>query len=163
MAQIGSASRKQVGFTYVALLILVAVLSLFSTAALRLGMSMQRHQAEQELLERGYAMLQGLNSFAKSTPAGQYRYPTSLEDLLRDPRYPKTVIRHVRRIEVDPITGTTQWGLVLREDKKGIVGLYSLSEDKPWRTSFTAPFGDFDDKPRYKDWLFTAEILEQAE
>jgi type II secretory pathway pseudopilin PulG len=153
-------ARPQSGFTYVGLLIFVAVLGLMSGAVLRVGMTMQRHQDEQDLLERGQALAQALESYARSTPAGQSRLPKDIEDLLRDPRYPKVLIRHLRSIGVDPITGQAQWGTVLSEDKKGIVGFYSLSEQKPWRKTFVPPFDDFEDKPRYKDWVFTTELLE---
>jgi type II secretory pathway pseudopilin PulG len=153
-------ATQQRGYTYVGLLILVAVLALVSTATLRAGMTMQRHQAEEDLLERGLALAQALNSYARSTPSGQSRRPKAIEDLLRDPRYPKVVIRHLRSIGADPITGQAQWGQVLTDDGKGIVGFYSLSEQKPWRTTFVPPFDDFEDKPRYRDWVFTTELLE---
>ena len=154
-------AQRQAGFTYVGLLILVAVLSLMSSSALRLGMTMQRHQDEQELLERGQTLVQALASYMRATPAGQYRYPKNMEDLLRDPRYPKNVVRHLRTIAVDPMTGKAEWGLLLTADKKGIAGFYSLSEAKPWRKSFMPPFGEFEDKPRYKDWVFTIDLLDE--
>ena len=153
-------SKRQSGFTYVGLLIFVAVLGLMSASVLRVGMTMQRHQDEKDLLERGQALAQALESYARSTPAGQSRLPKAIEDLLRDPRYPKVVIRHLRVIGVDPITGLAQWGELRSEDKKGITGFYSLSEQKPWRKSFVPPFEDFEDKPRYKDWVFTTDLLE---
>jgi len=153
-------ARQQGGFTYVGLLIFIAVLGLMSAGVLRVGMTMQRHQDEQDLLERGQALAQALASYARATPAGQSRQPKAIEDLLRDPRYPKIIMRHLRAIGVDPFTGQAQWGELRSEDKKGIIGFYSLSEQKPWRKSFVPPFEDFEDKPRYKDWIFTTDLSE---
>jgi type II secretory pathway pseudopilin PulG len=154
-------ATRQSGFTYVGLLIFVAVLSLMSSSALRVGMTMQRHQDEQDLLDRGQTLVKALASYMRATPAGQSRYPKNIEDLLRDPRYPKNVVRHLRTIAVDPMTGKAEWGLLLTTDKKGITGFYSLSDAKPWRKSFMPPFDEFEDKPRYKDWLFTIDLLDE--
>lgn len=154
-------ARGQSGYTYVGLLILVAVLALISAATMHAGMTMQRHQAEQDLLERGLALAQALDSYARATPPGLGRRPKAIEDLLRDPRFPKNVVRHLRSIAVDPITGEARWGELLSEDKKGIAGFYSLSEQKPWRKTFLPPFDDFEDKPRYRDWIFTTALLQE--
>ena len=150
----------QGGYTYVGLLIFVAVFSLISAGTLRMGVTAQRRVAEQELLERGLAFTRALESYAQATPAGQSNYPKAIDDLLRDPRYPKTVVRHLRRIGVDPITGRAEWGVVMTQDKRWIIGFHSLSDQKAWRRDFLPPFGDFSDKPFYRDWVFGAGLGE---
>jgi type II secretory pathway pseudopilin PulG len=148
----------QEGYTYVGLLIFVAVFSLISAGTLRVGVTAQRRVAEQELLERGLALTRALESYARATPAGQSGSPKVISDLLRDPRYQKTVVRHLRRIEVDPMTGRAEWGVVMSEDNRWINGFHSLSDQKVWRRDFVPPFQDFVDKPFYRDWVFGAGL-----
>lgn len=150
----------QAGFTYVGVLLLVAVLGLVSAATLRAGVVAQRRVAEQQLIDRGYRVTLALESYARATPAGMSPYPNSLQDLVRDPRFPKAIVRHLRRVEIDPITGKPEWGLVPSPSGKGFTGVHSLSGQKPWRQQFAAPFQDFEDKARYSEWLFIAGLGE---
>lgn len=150
----------QLGYTYLGLLILVAVLSLVSAATLRVGVTVARHEAEQDLLDRGLLLTRALESYARVTPSGQSAYPRSINDLLRDPRFSKSVVRHLRRIDADPITGQTEWGVVLSDNGRGIAGFHSLSDQRAKRRDFVPPFGDFEDKPFYRDWVFVAGLGE---
>jgi len=69
-------------------------------------------------------------SYLSATPAKQPSYPPSLKALLKDPRYPN-IRRHLRKLYVDPLTGSQQWGTMMSIDGKGIIGIYSLSTAKP--------------------------------
>jgi len=142
------------GYALLMLLLALAVISLAAASYFELGQFSHRRQAELELLHKGAQMEAALDSYAKATRGGQTRWPQRLEDLLRDPRYPKMIIRHLRQIEVDPMTGKKEWGLVWSEDGKGIVGVHSLSEQKPVMTRFSPEFASFKDLPRYADWVF---------
>ena len=142
------------GYTYVGLLIFVAVIGLLSATALQAGLTMQRRIAEDDLLERGQRLMLALESYAKATPPGQGPYPKRIGDLERDPRFPKTVVRHLRRVERDPITGLARWGTVPSEDGTGIVGFYSLSNARTARKEFKPPFDDFNDTNFYYQWVF---------
>lgn len=150
----------QGGYTYVGLLIFVAVFGLISAGSLRVGVTAQRRVAEQELLERGLALTRALESYSEATPAGQSGYPQVIGDLLLDPRHQKKIVRHLRRIDVDPITGRAEWGVVMTPDKRWIIGFHSVSDQKSWRRDFPAPFGDFSEKPFYRDWVFSAGLGE---
>ena len=142
------------GYVFLMLLIGLALISLTAASLLKVGQFGQRRAAELELLEKGSRMNSALASYAKLSARGQSRAPKRLEDLLRDPRFPKSVIRHLRQVEVDPMTGRKEWGLVWSEDGKGIVGIHSLSEQKPVMTVFGPEFSKFKDAPRYADWIF---------
>jgi type II secretory pathway pseudopilin PulG len=71
-------------FTYLGLLILVAILALATSATLTLGSIVQRREAEQRLLEVGDAYRQAIASYLHSSPAGNRRYPGARR-LLKDP------------------------------------------------------------------------------
>jgi len=141
------------GFTYVGLLIFLAILALASAATLTTGHLMQRRAAEEELLFVGGQFAAAFRSYANATPAGQRAVPATLEDLLRDPRYPG-VRRHLRRLYVDPVTGRAQWGLVAAPGG-GIMGVHSLSEAAPIKVAeFDPPFAVLAGRTAYKEWLF---------
>ena len=52
-----------------------------------------------------------------------------LEELLQDPRYPD-IRRYLRKIYLDPMTGSAEWGLVTGPGGE-IYGVHSLSGDEP--------------------------------
>ncbi|MDC8757638.1 type II secretion system protein [Janthinobacterium fluminis] len=151
-----SAPRRQQGFTYLGLLILVAIIGLVGAAGLKMGALLQRSAAERELLDIGAAFADALDSYARVTPAGQPRQPAALKDLLRDPRFPGT-LRHLRKLYVDPMTGRAEWGLLHPPGGNGIVGVHSLSPARPVKVgNFDARFQGFEDKLRLSDWVFMA-------
>jgi type II secretory pathway pseudopilin PulG len=146
--------QHQVGFTYLGLLIFISILGMTSATSIKVGALVQRRAAEQELLAIGHEMRLALISYANATPFGQSRRPTSLQDLLKDPRYP-SIKRHLRQIYTDPITGKSEWGQLLAADGKGIVGIHSLSSATPIKLAqFDAEFATFEGKTSYREWLF---------
>lgn len=142
------------GFTYVGTLIMVGILSITAAATLRLGAVAHRRAAEQELLEIGDAFRDAFISYANATPVGMQRTPPSLQELVKDPRYP-TPLRHLRKIFVDPVSGRAEWGTVPAIPGPGIVGVYSLAEGKPFKVgNFDVRFQEFEGKTSYHDWVF---------
>lgn len=150
----GGCIRKCAGFTYLGLLILVAIIGIASTATLQVGSLMQRRMAEEELLYIGMEYRKALLSYANATPAGQKHAPASLQDLVKDSRSPNPR-RHLRRIYPDPITGKEEWGIIEAVDGSGIVGVYSLSDAKPIKVdNFDGDLKEFAGKTSYRDWRF---------
>ncbi len=148
--------RAQGGFTYLGLIVLVLVIGMVGAATLKIGALMQRVALENELLETGAAFSEALRSYAAATPQGQPQQPKSLQELLKDPRFPG-VRRHLRKVFVDPMTGKAEWGIVYLGDKTGVIGVYSLSAAKPFKVgNFDARFINFENKQKISDWRFTA-------
>lgn len=148
--------RSTSGFTYLGLLIMLAVIALTTTTALQVGRIQQRRAAEDDLLAIGTEFRNALISYANATPPGQKRFPASLQDLLKDPRYPN-IRRHLRKLYVDPITGKPAWGIVTAPDGSGIIGVYSLSNATPIKIgNFDPGYGEFEGKTSYRDWKFVA-------
>ncbi|MEQ1804405.1 MAG: type II secretion system protein [Burkholderiaceae bacterium] len=143
------------GFTYIGLLMLLAVIAIAATASVQLGSVVQRRGAEQELLFLGGQFRAALTSYANASAPNQPRFPRTLEQLLRDPRVPG-VRRHLRRVPVDPLTGNDEWGIVRSADGY-IVGVHSLSQAAPIkRGNFAAEFADFGAAASYRNWVFRA-------
>lgn len=144
------------GFTYLSLIILVAIIGLVSASALKLGSVVQRSRAEQELLDIGAAFSDALQSYANATPAGFPPQPPSLKELLKDPRFP-TVRRHLRKVFVDPMTGKAEWGITYLGDKVGVLAVYSLSDAKPVKIgNFPQRFQGLAGKQKISEWRFAA-------
>ncbi len=144
---------KYCGFTYLGLLIFIALIALASTTAVSVGTLVQRRSAEEELLFIGGQFRSAFQSYATITPAGQPQFPNQLEDLVQDPRFPKPV-RHLRKIFVDPITGKPDWHLI-PAPAGGIMGISSASDTAPIK------IGNFSDadlalegKEKYSEWVF---------
>lgn len=157
-ARAASIHRLNGGFTYIGILILVAIIGVASVATIQMGSVVQRRAAEQELLEIGMEFQEALTSYANATPLGQLRSPRTLQELLKDPRSPN-LRRHLRKLYADPLTGEAEWGIVLSPDGLGIVGLYSLSDATPIKIgNFDLVFRDFEGKTSYRDWKFVAVV-----
>lgn len=149
--------RRAAGFTYISLIILLAVIGLAAAATLRLGVTLQRAAAEQALLDIGEEFSNALRSYAAATPQGQPQQPPTLQHLLKDPRFPGTR-RHLRKIFVDPMTGKAEWGVVYLGDKVGVVGIYSLSTAKAIKVAnFPQRFQAFNGREYVADWKFTRD------
>ncbi|VVD80066.1 hypothetical protein PAQ31011_01082 [Pandoraea aquatica] len=146
----------QYGFTYVGLLILVAVLGLVGAMTIRVGALWQRAAREAQLMEIGAQFSDALRAYADATPAGQLPQPPNLAALLLDPRFP-TPHRYLRKIFADPITGSTDWGITYVTTGKGVLEVYSRSSAAPLKTAhFDEQFGTFSGKTHYYDWRFSA-------
>lgn len=156
-------AAQQHGFTYLGLVIMVAIIGLVAVCSLQVGAIVERRQAEQALLETGRQFLDALNAYADATPTGASRHPGRMEDLLLDPRFPGTR-RYLRKVFIDPLTGNRDWGLVVGSaaDGQGILGVYSLSTAVPIKqANFDSPFEYFKGSKSYRDWVFTTLPPEQ--
>ncbi|WP_313631736.1 type II secretion system protein [Massilia timonae] len=150
-------ARRQAGFTYLGLIIFVAIIGLVGAATLKIGALLQRAAAEEELLEIGAAFSAALDSYAAATPRGGSPYPPSLAELLKDPRSP-AVRRHLRKVYVDPLTGKAEWGIVyLGSGETGVVAIHSLSTARPLKiANFDSRFKGLDNKEMISEWRFSA-------
>lgn len=147
-------AARQRGFTYLSLMITLSVMGLVAAASLKMGTLFQRAAQEEELLEIGAQFSEALRSYAAATPPGQPQQPPTLQDLLRDPRFPN-VRRHLRKIFVDPVSGKAEWGVVYLGDKVGVVAVHSLSDRKPLKVgNFDLRFAGMENKERISDWKF---------
>lgn len=160
VARCSSHLRIDRGFTYIGLLIVVAVVALAATASVQLGAIVHRRMAEEELLFVGKQYKQAIRSYFEAAPPGTDAVaPGRLEDLLRDPRFPG-VRRHLRQLYADPLTGKNDWVLIRTLDKHGILGIHSRSREAPIRRdNFPEEFFHFKGKERYADWVFVYGVV----
>jgi type II secretory pathway pseudopilin PulG len=151
-------TARQAGFTYVALMLAVAIMSLGFAATAEVWSQTRQREKERELLFTGNQFRQAIRDYYERTPGAVKRYPSRLEDLLNDKRY-LTNQRHLRKIFHDPMTGKAQWGLI-QAPQGGIMGVYSPAEGTPVKTSgFRVVDRMFEGATAYSDWRFEFEPL----
>ena len=150
------------GFSYLVLLFAVAIAAAGMAGTGIVWHTALQREKEADLLFIGNQFREAITSYFLRSPARQF--PASLEDLLKDPRFPDTV-RHLRKLYRDPITNSTDWGLIAAPGG-GIMGVYSKSELAPLkRANFDAPNLALEDRARelgdklaYKDWHFVGAV-----
>jgi type II secretory pathway pseudopilin PulG len=149
--------RSQEGFTYIGVLLAVALIGIQLALAGVVWSFAQTRQKERELLFVGDQFRTAIGRYYFNLQGSQKEYPKRLDDLVRDSRYPGTV-RHIRKIYADPITGKARWRLITTPDCR-IIGVHSLSEKAPIKVgNFLPPYNTFEKKARYADWLFVYTI-----
>lgn len=186
-------ARAQWGFTYIWMLLLIALMGVGMTVAADVQTTTSQRDREKELLAIGRQFRTALASYYEArlpiasggmpsgiatgqsvsgpSPAaggahppgvgGQPAYPPqndprgypgSLEELLKDERFPG-VRRHLRKVFVDPMTGKAEWGLVQVSGR--IVGIHSLSTAVPIKQAgFEGEEQAFIGAQSYVEWVF---------
>lgn len=146
---------RAAGFTYIGLLIAVAILGIGLAAVGTVWHTQAQREREQELLFIGREFRTAIAAYYR---AGR-QYPQDLNDLVEDGRWPEP--RHfLRRMYADPMTGQADWA-VLRGDAvglpgvSGIVGVASSSAGEPLKKAgFPAEEDSFKDATCYCSWQF---------
>lgn len=103
--------RRQRGFSYLAVLFLVALTAAGLAALGQAWRTAAQRERERELAFRGGEIARAIASYQRAAAVEPAPYPASLRDLLADDRGPR-VRRHLRRLYVDPFTGQADWVLV---------------------------------------------------
>ncbi|MCA3176739.1 MAG: type II secretion system protein [Burkholderiales bacterium] len=146
-------NQYQFGFSYLWVLLLVALMGVALDIVIEIDTTLSQRDKEKSLIATGRQFQRAIASYYETQQAGgKKEYPSSLEDLLLDPRYPN-VKRHLRKVFVDPITGKADWGVIRVGGR--IVAIHSLSQSKPIKQeNFEPEFGHFQNAQKYSDWIF---------
>jgi type II secretory pathway pseudopilin PulG len=147
-----STARGSRGFTYLALLIGVALMGIMLAGAATLWSLSAQRDKEAELLFIGHQFRHAIARYYAAGGAG-FQYPRDLQDLVEDPRsaVPR---RFLRRVYLDPMTGANDWTLLLTNDG-GIIGVASSSTAKTIkRANFRGEDSVFEGSESYRDWQF---------
>jgi len=140
----------QAGFTYLTIIFVIAFMGIGLAITGEVWHTAAKRDQETQLLYAGNQYRRAIERYYVSGPR---QYPHALEDLLKDPRKPGTE-RPLRKLYFDPISGNSEWGIVKAPDG-GIMGVYSLSQETPWKTSgFSVVNQDFEGATKYSDWKF---------
>ena len=145
--------NQQLGFILIGLLVLIMIAGLVLAAAGVKWNEARKREREQELLKVGDTIRKAIGNYYNQTPGVVKQYPPNLEALLKDDRYP-VPRRYLRKIYADPITQVPDWG-ILQAPSGGVLGVYSKSPLKPFKTkNFRPTYRYFENQRSYGEWFF---------
>jgi type II secretory pathway pseudopilin PulG len=144
------ARRRPAGFTYIGLLVAVALLGLLLSAAGEVAATAGRRERETQLLWVGHEYRTAIAGYWRMRRA----YPKALQDLLGSAPDAPFQVRWLRRLYPDPMTNAVDWVLLPAPDG-GIMGVASSSKRAPIKVArFDEVDRDFVDARTYGDWQF---------
>ena len=123
-------AERSRGVTYIELIATAAIMMILASAILPLGRVAAQRQRKIELRRELRQMREAINRYKLAVEQGQIGgtdvklgsegYPPDLETLVKGVNRVGTVARKLkflRRIPVDPVTGTAEWGLRCYQDE----------------------------------------------
>lgn len=141
--------QRQHGSVFMGMLVTVAVVAVMLMETGTLWSSVLQRERELELLARGNEIRRAIGLYYKAGNA----FPKALEDLVLDRRQP-TVKRYLRRVYADPLTGTTEWGVVPGPGDT-IMGVFSQAKGTPFKQgNFAVINQSFTGQGSYQGWVF---------
>jgi len=141
------------GFAYLGVLFAIVILGFALATAGTLWSVSARRDREALLLWTGGQYQRAIASYYLKGPGGVRQFPPSLEDLLEDRRGP-VLLRHLRRLYPDPMTGSADWNLERLADGS-IQGVRSTGQGRPIKQAgFRPEQAAFEGAECYCDWVF---------
>jgi general secretion pathway protein G len=153
--QRGRSEKPERGFTLLELIIASAILVVLSTMAVPLARLTIQREKERMLRIDLWEMRDAIDRYKDAADRGGFRtkvdsqnYPPDLETLVKGEDVQGKKVRFLRKIPVDPMTGTTEWGLRSMQDDpdsdswggQSVFDVYTKSQ------------GTGLDGTKYKDW-----------
>ncbi|MGA8617445.1 MAG: type II secretion system protein [Candidatus Sulfotelmatobacter sp.] len=153
--QRGRSGRPDRGFTLIELIIASAILVVLSTMAVPLARLTIQREKERQLRIDLWEMRDAIDRYKEAADRGGFQtkvdsqnYPPDLETLVKGVDVQGKKVRFLRKIPVDPMTGTAEWGLRSMQDDpdsdswggQNVFDVYTKSQ------------GTGLDDTKYKDW-----------
>ena len=111
------------GLTLVELIITVAIVAILASAAVPLARFQVKRQKERELRRELWEMRDAIDHYYDAaikggfqTKADSFNYPPDLETLVDGVDVQTKKVRFLRKIPIDPMTNTAEWGLRANQD-----------------------------------------------
>lgn len=150
----GKHRQNSQGFIYIALLMGLAMISIFLSATSEVWTQTRQREKEEELLYVGNDIRAAITRFYQQSR----RFPMTLDELVEDKRNPAKVMRFLRKQYADPMTNNGPWGEV-RLPGGQLVGVFSLSQEAPLKVAgFALRDKNFADKEHYSEWVFRSPL-----
>lgn len=153
---------RESGFTFIELLIVTTIVMVLASAVLPLSQVTARRQREIELRRNLREMRLAIDKFKDAVDLGRIAttevepgsegYPKSLEVLVEGVGMANDAsgrkLKFLRRIPIDPMTNSTEWGLRAYSDKPDATTWGGKSVFDVYTTSDAIAL----DGTRYRDW-----------
>ena len=115
--------RRDSGLTLIELIITVAIVSILAGAAVPMAKFEVKRQKERELRRDLWEMRDSIDKYydaavkgAFQTKADSFNYPPDLDTLVDGVDVQTKKVRFLRKIPIDPMTGTADWDLRSNQD-----------------------------------------------
>jgi general secretion pathway protein G len=153
--QRGRSAKPEQGFTLLELLIATTIMVILSTLAVPLARLTITREKEHMLRIDLWEMRDAIDRYKDAADRGGFQtkvdsqnYPPDLETLVKGVDVQGKKIRFLRKIPIDPMTGTTEWGLRSMQDDP---------DSDSWGGQsvfdvYTKAQGEGLDGTKYKDW-----------
>ena len=151
----GQAKRSQLGFSLLELIIATTILIILSTMAVPMARLSIKREKEHRLRADLWEMRDAIDRYkldadrnAFQTKVDSQGYPPDLETLVKGVDVQGKKIRYLRKIPIDPMTGTAEWGMRSMQDDpesdsfggQSVFDVYTKSRDEAL------------DGTKYRDW-----------
>ncbi|MFZ0317926.1 MAG: type II secretion system protein [Candidatus Sulfotelmatobacter sp.] len=151
----GQSTRSAGGFTLLELIIATTILLILSTMAVPMARLTIKREKERRLRADLWEMRDAIDRYKMDADRGAFQtkvdsqnYPPDLETLVKGVDVQGKKVRYLRKIPIDPMTGTTEWGLRSMQDDpdsdsfggQSVFDVYTKSRDEAL------------DGTKYKDW-----------
>jgi general secretion pathway protein G len=148
-------TKPERGFTLLELIIATTILLILSTMAVPMARLTIKREKERRLRADLWEMRDAIDRYkmdadrnAFQTKVDSQGYPPDLETLVKGVDVQGKKVRYLRKIQIDPMTGTTEWGLRSMQDDpdsdsfggQSVFDVYTKSRDEAL------------DGTKYKDW-----------
>ena len=153
--QCGRSARPDRGFTLLELIIATSILVVLSTMAVPMARLTIQREKERQLRFDLWEMRDAIDRYKDAADRQAFQikvdsqgYPPDLETLVKGVDVGGKKVRFLRQIPVDPMTGTTEWGLRSMQDDP---------DSDSWGGQsvfdvYTKSTGTGLDGTKYKDW-----------
>jgi len=147
--------HPELGLTLVELIVAITILLILTGAAIPIARVRIKREKERELRRALWEIRDAIDRYKDAADRGAFQiklgsegYPPDLETLVNGVDIQGKKVRFLRRIPVDPMTGSTEWGL-------------RSTQDDPKSTSwggqnvfdvYTKSQGTALDGTKYEDW-----------
>lgn len=146
---------KASGFTLIELIVATAILVILTGLAVPLARVSIKREKEHELREALWQMRDAIDRYkdaadrgAFQTKVGSEGYPPDLDTLVKGVDVGGKKVRFLRKIPMDPMTNSTDWGMRAMKDDPDSD---SWGGDNVFDV-FTKSQGEALDGTKYKDW-----------
>lgn len=119
----GDIRNPQAGLTLVELIITVAIVAILASAAIPIARFQVKRAKERELRRDLWEMRDAIDHYKDAadkggimTKADSFNYPPDLQTLVDGVDIQDKKVKFLRRIPVDPMTNSTDWGLRSNQD-----------------------------------------------
>lgn len=116
-------ANPQSGLTLVELIITVAIVAILASAAVPIARFQVKRQKELELRRDLWEMRDAIDHYKDAADKGgmqtkvdSYNYPPDLQTLVDGVEIQDKKVKFLRRIPIDPMTNSTEWGLRSNQD-----------------------------------------------